>query len=220
MTTPATSTRPAPPAGPSRQRVALRFLLGVLLVGLLLSGWFYLRGTWATTDPTDPTTPDQGVDSRLVQAPDGDKEIRTAVVIPVAVATAWKILSNYDEWERLFKTVRRKQVAEPVDEHHHHVVSDVMTPLGLITLDFIVTHERTPDGGYLAWWDAPTAELPVNRGTIRLTPLGPDQTLLVYTVRKQYRQYPHFVVNNLLLTQQKDLVRTLRQRMIEISQEK
>jgi hypothetical protein len=141
------------------------------------------------------------------------------VVIPVPVETAWKILSNYDEWERLFKTVREKKVAEQLDEHHHHVVSDVMTPLGMISLDFIITHEELPDGGYLASWDAPTKELPVNRGTIRISPHGQDQTLLVYSVRKQYQKYPRFLVNNMLLHQQPDLVGTLRRRMVEVAKE-
>jgi hypothetical protein len=219
MTTPATPTDPAPAAAPPRRPVAWRFLLGVLLAVLLLFGWYYLRGTWATANPTDPATPDQGVVSRLVASADGGRDVRTAVVIPVPVETAWKILSNYDEWERLFKTVRRKQVAEPLDAHRQHVVTDVMTPMGTLTLDFVVHHEPTADGGYLATWDAPVPQMPVNRGSIRITPQGPDRTLLVYTVRKQYRQYPQFFVNNSLLDQQKDLVRTLARRMVEIARE-
>ena len=190
-------------------------VLSVVLVCLLVFGGYYLRGTWATKKPAELTTPEQGAVSQLVLAADGQKEIRTAVVVPVSVDTAWKILSNYEEWEKLFKTVRRKQATEKLDANRHHVVSDVLTPLGTITLDFIVTHEQTPGGGYLAWWDAPTKELPVNKGTIEIKPLGPDQTLLVYTIRKQYRQYPQFLVNNMLYSHQTDLVATLRDRMVE-----
>src|SRR5207247_1529017 len=84
---------------------------------------------------------------------------------------------------KLFKTVRRKQRTEPLEGNRRHVVSDVMTPMGTISLDFIVTHEETPDGGYLAWWDAPTRELPINRGTIRISPRGANQTLFGYSVR-------------------------------------
>jgi hypothetical protein len=65
-----------------------------------------------------------------------------------------------------------------------------MTPLGTVSLDFIVTHQSTEDGGHLAWWDAPIHKLPVNRGTIRITPLAADRTLLVYTVVKRWRIYP------------------------------
>jgi len=215
MNPPTTATS----ARPSRRRVALRFVLGVLFLCSLLFGWYYLRGTWATAIPVDPTTPEQGAICRIVQTPEGDREIRTAIVIPVSVATAWKILSNYNEWERLFKTIRERKSTEKLDEHRHHVVSDVMTPLGTIALDFIVTHEQTADGGYLASWDAPTTDLPINRGSIRITPQGPERTLLVYTVRKRYRQYPEFFVNNMLLDTQPDLVRTLSRRMIEIARE-
>lgn len=213
-----TTTAPAPPSTPSRYRGIRKFLLGVLFVGFLLFGWYFLRGTWATANPTDPT-PEQGVVSRLVLTPEGDKEIRTAVVIPVPIDTAWKILSNYEEWEKLFKTVRKNKEVTAVDDNHHHVVSDVMTPLGMITLDFVVKHEKTADG-YVASWDAPTAELPTNRGKITLTAQGKDRTLLVYNVRKQYRRYPQFVVNNMLRGSQRDLVHTLSKRMIEIAKEK
>ena len=213
-----------PPAGdetkvPPKKRPIKRILCFVLLGFCVLFGWFFVRGTWAASKMTDPTTPDQGVVAKLVLSDDGHREIRTAVVIPVSIAQAWKILSDYDEWEKMFKTVRQKQRTEPLEGNRRHVVSDVMTPMGTITLDFIVTHEETPDGGYLASWDAPTPELPVNRGTIRITPNGPNQTLFVYTVRKKYQQYPEFLVNNMLLKHQPDIVKTLRERMIEAARE-
>ena len=194
-------------------------VLAVALVCLLVFVGYYLRGTWATTSPVVLSSPEQGAVSQLVRAADGQKEIRTAVVIPVSVETAWAILSNYEEWEKLFKTVRRKQATKQLDANRHHVVSDVLTPLGTITLDFIVTHEQTPDGGYLAWWDAPTKELPVNKGAIEIQPLADDRTLLVYTIRKQYRHYPQFLVNNMLYSHQTDLVQTLRERMVEAAKE-
>ena len=204
---------------PSSRRVVPRFIVIVFLACFSLFAWYYLRGSWATEKPTYPTTPADGVLSQIVKNADGEKEIQTSVVLPVSTDTAWKILSNYEEWERLFKTVQERAPTEQLNENRHHVVSDITTPLGVMQLDFIVTHEATPDGGYLAWWDAPTEELPVNRGTIRVTPQGPDQVLLVYTVCKQYRQYPQFVVYNALLGHQRDLVETLRDRIIEISHE-
>ncbi len=207
------------PAAPRPKRRLPRILLGVLLVCLLLFAGYYVHGTWAAATPRDPDTVQQGVVCQLVKGEDGGTDIRTSILIPVPVETAWRILSNYEEWERLFKTIRKKQVAEKLNENQHHVVSDVLTPLGTISLDFVVTHEKTEDGGYRAWWDAPTRELPVNHGTIRLEPKGSDRTLLVYTIRKQYRQYPQFLVNNMLLRQQPDLVRTLARRMVEIAQE-
>lgn len=213
-----------PAAKPSDDRPLVRrktpwVVFTVVLACLAVFGGYYLRGSWATTAPAELKTPEQGAITQLVLAADGQKEIRTAVVIPVPVETAWKILSNYEEWEKLFKTVRRKQATEKLDANRHHVVSDVLTPLGTITLDFIVTHEQTPGGGYLAWWDAPTKELPVNKGTIVIEPLGENQTLLVYSIRKQYRQYPQFLVNNMLYSHQTDLVLTLRERMVEAADE-
>jgi hypothetical protein len=59
----------------------------------------------------------------------------------------------------------------------------------------------------------------VNRGEITISPQGPDETLLVYVVEKRYRQYPQFLVYNLLFDQQADVVGTLRQRMLEIAEE-
>mgnify|MGYP007073180382 CR=1 FL=1 len=99
------------------------------------------------------------------------------------------------------------------------MVSDIVTPLGVLQLDFIVTHEQLANGGYLASWDAPTEELPVNRGTIRVTPQDDGKTLLVYTVCKEYQKYPQFVVYNMLLDHQRDLVETLRDRIMEIAAE-
>lgn len=203
------------PASP-RKRGWSWIVLVVSVCLLALGGWYVWRGT-ATSPPAVLTTPEQGVICQLVAGDDGGTDVRTAAVIPVPVETAWRILSNYEEWERLFKTVRRKQVAEPLGENRHHVVSDVWTPLGVISLDFIVTHEKTPGGGYIARWDAPTPELPVNRGVIEITPVSDTQTLFVYTVRKQYRRYPQFVVNNALLDHQPDLIETLRRRMIEVA---
>ena len=176
--------------------------------------WFYLRGTSAAANPREPASAEEGVLTRLVLDAEGRREIRTSVVIPVPLETAWSILSDYDEWEKLFKTVRKQRQTEPLDGNRHHVVSQVLTPLGTLELDFIVTHEETADGGYVARWDAPTAELPVNQGTIKITPLGPEQTLFVYSIRKEYRRYPAFLVNNVLLGHQTDLVETLRNRMV------
>ena len=201
------------------RRPARRFLAYVTVACLALFAAYYARGTWAAKQATDPQSPADGVICQLVRDPDGEKVIRTAVVIPVPVDTAWQILSDYAEWEQLFKTIRRKQVAEPIGENQHHVVSDVTTPLGTLSLDFVVTHEETPDGGYLARWDAPTKELPINKGTIRITPQGDAETLFVYTVHKQYRKYPTFLVNNVLLGHQPDLVRTLAARMEEVAQQ-
>jgi hypothetical protein len=206
-----------PPASAGQGRIA-RLLLAVLAGCLLLFGWYYWRGT-AASAPVDPQTPQDGVICQLARADDGGTDVRTAVVIPVPLDDAWRILSDYEEWERLFKTVRRKQVAEPAGENRHHVVSEVWTPMGMLSLDFIVTHERTAAGGYVARWDAPTNELPVNRGTIEITPLAGEQTLFVYTVRKHYKSYPDFLVNNALLNHQPDLIATLSQRMIEVAQE-
>jgi uncharacterized protein YndB with AHSA1/START domain len=215
---------PVPPANVATQKQPpkrpIKRLLCAVLVGFgALFGWYFVRGTWAASKMDDPTTPEQGVISKLVLSDDGHREIRTAVVIPVSIEQAWRILSDYEEWEKMFKTVRRKQRTEPLEGNRRHVVSDVMTPMGTITLDFIVTHEETPDGGYRAWWDAPTRELPVNRGEIVISPRGPTQTLFVYTVRKQYQQYPAFLVNNMLLKHQPDIVSTLRDRMIEAARE-
>jgi hypothetical protein len=215
------STTPADESAEARDtrpRV-VRWIIGVLLVFLGLFVWYYLRGAWATSNPTYPASAEQGVVSQLVQNAEGRNEIHTAVVVPVPVETAWNILSNYEEWERLFKTVREREPTKQLDENRHHVVSDVLTPLGVLQLDFIVTHEQTPEGGYRAWWDAPTDDLPVNRGEITITPQGPDSTLLVYVVEKKYRQYPQFLVYNLLFDQQADVVGTLRERMLQIAQE-
>ncbi len=207
------------PTVPSTKRPVKRILCFVLLGFCLLFGWYFARGTWAASKMDDPMTPEQGVIAKLVLSDDGHREIRTAVVIPVSIEQAWRILSDYDEWEKMFKTVRQKQRTEPLEGNRRHVVSDVMTPMGMITLDFIVTHEELPGGGYLAWWDAPTRELPINKGEIRITPNGANQTLFVYTVRKKYQQYPEFLVNNMLLRHQPDIVGTLRQRMIEAANE-
>src|SRR5262245_50599364 len=166
----ASATQPVADHRPISRRKTPWLILSIVLAGVALFGAYYLRGTWATDKPADVTSPDQGAVSELVLAPDGEKESRTAVVIPVSVETSWRILSNYEEWEKLFKTVRRKQATEKLDGNRHHVVTEVLTPLGTISLDFIVTHEQTPGGGYRAWWDAPTKELPVNKGTIEIKP--------------------------------------------------
>ena len=215
------SAAPAPAASKSTppKRPIKRILCLVLLGFCVLFGWYFARGTWAASKMDDPTTPEQGVIAKLVLSDDGHREIRTAVVIPVTIEQAWRILSDYDEWEKMFKTVRQKQRTEPLEGNRRHVVSDVMTPMGTITLDFIVTHEEIPTGGYRASWDAPTRELPINRGEIRITPHGANQTLFVYTVRKKYQQYPEFLVNNMLLKHQPDIVSTLRLRMIEAAKE-
>lgn len=217
---PSTPAAP-PPAEPSPERPSrLGLYLLVVLGGCaLLFGWYYWRGT-ATSTAVNPSKPEEGVICQLVSADDGGTDVRTSVVIPVPIEDAWRILSNYAEWERLFTTIRRKQVAEAIGANQHHVVSDVWTPMGTLSLDFIVTHEQTAAGGYIARWDAPVPELPVNRGTIEISPLGADQTLFVYTVRKHYKTYPDVFVNNALLNHQPDLIDTLRKRMIEVAKEK
>jgi uncharacterized membrane protein len=219
MTTMSTTPSEENTESPATRPRIVRWIVGVTLVFAGLFVWYYLRGTWATATPEYPAAAEQGVVSQLVKNTESGNEIHTAVVVPVPVETAWSILSNYEEWERLFKTVREREPTKQLDENRHHVVSDVITPLGVLQLDFIVTHEKTPEGGYRAWWDAPTDDLPVNRGEITIAPQGPDATLLVYVIEKRYKQYPQFLVYNLLFDQQADVVGTLRQRMLEIAQE-
>lgn len=208
----------ASPAVPAT-RASLRWIAWILLAVGALFVWFYLRGTLATAKPVDPRDPREGVVSQLALDAQGAREVRTSVVIPVPVSTAWRLLSDYAEWERLFKTVRLKREAEPLEGNRKHVVSDIMTPLGTLQLDFIVTHEELAEGGYRASWDAPTRELVVNKGEIVIRPVAEGATLFVYSVQKRYRSYPEFLINNMLLNHQTDVVETLRRRMVEIARE-
>ena len=199
------------------RRSRKRSVTGILLTGLLsfslLLGACYLRGTSAVSKMDDPATPEQGALTKIVMSDDGNREIRTAVVIPVAIEQAWEMLSG-DEWQKLFESVRQKEQAGPLEQNRRHVIADVMTPLGTITLDMIVTMEELPGGGYQAWWDAPADDLIIKKGNIRITPQGPGQTLFVYTAQRKYRQYPEFLVNNMLLNHQSDVVNTVQKRMI------
>jgi hypothetical protein len=208
------ATNPGPTATPTppRRRFKKRYL--ILAVAAVLAGALLVlivRGTWADTRLRNPQVPADGAVCYLYQAPDGHKEVRAALVLDCPAAAVWSVVTDYDHFSDIFP-YERSTHWEPDPDGRIHLTGLAHSRLyGDWPFDVHVRHEETPDGK-IASWDGPTPDLPVNRGSWTVTPLGPDRTLLVLSIEWRMRHVPDFYTHNILLDRLKPMVRAVGRR--------
>src|SRR5437870_5688072 len=154
---------PAP--APGRRRVKKRILIPVIVLGLVIAFflWAYVRGTWADTEARNPQTSAEGPITQLFRTPQGDVQVRCAIVIDAPAAKVWAVVRDYANHPRFIPYVSAMAV-EPKEGDRVHLSGTAHSRLwGDWPFEVNVDHKTVPDKEYVASWDEHSADLAVNR---------------------------------------------------------
>jgi hypothetical protein len=191
------------PSTPSL-RVARFAVLAVALVLAGIAALVVVRGTWAGAEIVDPATPADGAVTALHRTPDGRTEVRCAAVLAQPADRVWGVVTGYDRFPEVFGSVSTFATltvssVEREPDGRFRMRGAVVSRLGTWPVDARVRHHAS-SAGYVASWDE-AHDGHVNRGSWTVTPLGPDRSLLVYSIEVHEPPYPDLLVNNVLLSE-------------------
>lgn len=197
---------------PSRRRVRKRILIPVIVLGLVIVVllWLYVRGTWADSVARNPQTSAEGTVTQLLRTPEGDVQIRCAILIDAPAAKVWDVVRDYANHPRFLPYVSAMEV-QPKEGGRVYLSGAVHSRLwGDWHFAGHVDHKMISDKEYVASWDEPGETMTANRGSWTLTAVG-LQTLAVYTLQVEAAGYPNFFVRNLLLDRLHKVLHGLRE---------
>jgi ribosome-associated toxin RatA of RatAB toxin-antitoxin module len=207
---------PPPTAKPRRRRTRLLFIpVMLLLLGVVAFVILYIRGTWATTQPRDPASVQEGPISQLYQKPDGNKVVRCAVLLPYSLQRVWTVVTDYPYYSEFLPYLSDVQATQTDDGC---VMKGQAASAISGTWPFeIVVHEdkeTVPERWRISWDEKPTeGDVQLNSGSWELTPVGENQTLLVLTLQAEVRSSPTFFLRNFFLYRLKQVVRAVEKRL-------
>jgi uncharacterized protein YndB with AHSA1/START domain len=197
---------------PGRRRVKKRILIPFIVLGLLLAlfAWLYVRGTWADTVARNPQTSAEGTITQLYRTPQGDVQVRCAIVIDAPAAKVWAVVRDYANHPRFLPYVSAMEVV-PKEGDRVYLTGTAHSRLwGDWSFAVHVDHKAVPDKEYVASWDEPGEGMAVDRGSWTLTATAPNQTLVVYALQVEAAGYPNFFVRNLFLDRLHKVLEGLR----------
>jgi ribosome-associated toxin RatA of RatAB toxin-antitoxin module len=182
-------------------------VLGLLLV---LFGLAYLRGTWASPVARNPETSAEGTITQLYRTPQGDTQVRCAILVDAPAEKVWAVVRDYGNHPSFLPYVSEMTVGPGVGERVHLVGIAHSRIWGDWPFDVHMDHKKVSDKEYVANWDEPSETMTVNRGGWALTATGPQQTLVVFSLQVEAVGYPNFFVRNVVMDRLYRLVSALR----------
>jgi ribosome-associated toxin RatA of RatAB toxin-antitoxin module len=205
---------PPPVVKQKRRRTRLLFIpVTLLALGLLALLFVYVRGTWATAQPRNPSSVSEGPVSQLVLWPKGGKAIRCAILLPYPRQPVWDVVTDYGHYSDFLPYLKDTEAARKADawELKGQAASAFS---GDWPFDITITEDTEPSLWRVWWDDRPTqGKIAVNRGTWELTESSPNQTLLVLTLQAEVHSTPTFFLRNILLFRLKQVVRAVEKRL-------
>jgi hypothetical protein len=208
MSTPA----PDSTSTPQRRRVKKRILIPAIVLGLLLLFVLlaYVRGTWAASEVRNPQTAGEGTITQLYRTPQGDTQVRCAILVDAPIEKVWAVVRDYGK-HGSFLPHFGEIVVGPAEGERVHLVGTAHTwPWGDWPFSVDMDHKKVSDTEYVASWDNPSEAMPVDRGSWTLQATGPNQTLLVLALQIEAARYPTVFVNNILMDRMYRVVSALR----------
>ena len=132
---------------------------------------------------------------RVVQLPDGAKDVCAAVLLPHSLEEVWEAVTDYDHYGDICSFIRATDVTRGPDGCK--VVGRAKTPLpGDIPFTIELKHEQELFE-YRSTWDEASGDVLVNRGGWVARPMGDRETLLLIRLEVQVRGVPTFLLRNL-----------------------
>jgi len=202
------SEAPGSPSTPRRLKKRVIVPVAILGAMLVLFCVVWVRGSFATSEERTPTSSAEGVWSQLWLSPDGRKVVRCSAVVDHPVGEVWKTVTDYENFEKVFPTLKSVKTATEPDGRRR-LSCDVTSILGTWPVNVRIRHQELP-GKNVASWDEPSGDVVVNRGSWALYPAGPGQTRVVYTLDVEVRPFPDPLVRAVLLSRQKTIVEALK----------
>jgi ribosome-associated toxin RatA of RatAB toxin-antitoxin module len=190
-----------PTTAPRRRRVKKRFLIPLVLLALALLFFLgvYVRGTWANGVEHNPQTVAEGPIVQLYRTPQGDVQVRCAILIEAPPDRVWAVIRDYANHPRFLPYISNTEVRSEEGDRVYVTATIHSRLWGDWPFAVHVDHKKVSDTEYVASWDEPGEGLSVNRGSWTLTGQGPGRTLAVYALQAEAERYPSFFVRNLLL---------------------
>src|SRR5260370_34446821 len=107
---------PAPVVKQKRRRTRLLFIpVTLLALGLLALLIVYVRGTWATAQPRNPSSVSEGPVSQLVQWPKGGKALRCAILLPYPRPAVWEVVTDYGHYSDFLPYLKDTEAMRKAD---------------------------------------------------------------------------------------------------------
>lgn len=204
---------PSTEAPPTR-RVKKRIYIPLILLALLLLAavGFWVRGSWADRSEKNPATVDAGTITQLLQKANGNVVVRCAVVVDALPAEVWLTVTDYASHNKVLPYVSK---VEAVKKDDGTVVIDGVAHSRLWgdwPFQSRVTQMEAPaQNEYAATWSEEDVDVfTVNRGGWTLAPSGDKQTLLAFTLQIELKDYPNFIVRNIIMDRLPIVVRAMR----------
>ena len=123
------STPKDPKSKVARYRKAWALPGTFLALIVLVLGFLGVRGTWADTEPRNPTSASEGVVSQLYQPPGSAKQMRCALVIDAPIDRVWSVITDYSHFDEIFPYISETR-AEETSPDLYAISMNVNTPLG------------------------------------------------------------------------------------------
>jgi ribosome-associated toxin RatA of RatAB toxin-antitoxin module len=207
-----THNLPTPTTPPKRIRKRLWIPSVLLLILALVGVGFYVRGTWAGTQERNPESVAEGTVTQLLRKPDGTVVIRCAIRIKATPKQVWAVVTDYNTHNDFIPYASQVTGTHEPDGRWHVVGVAHSRIWGDWPFDTHVVHLEDPaKQQYQTSWDEQNDGLiAVNRGGWQLSPIGDDETLLVYTLQVEVPQYPAFVLRNIVMDRLHSVLKAVR----------
>jgi ribosome-associated toxin RatA of RatAB toxin-antitoxin module len=207
---------PAQPETPQPQRVKKRIYIPLILLVLLLvvAVVFYVRGTWADKEEHNPSGPDAGTITQLLERPNKNVVVRCAVVVDAPPKDVWAVINDYASHKDFLPYVTK---VEATPQKDGKILIDGVAYSRVWQewpFESLVTNKEDPDDGeYSALWsEEGKGEYKVNRGGWTLKPLAKSkkQTLLEFSLQIEMEKVPNFLVRNIIMDRLHSVLKAMR----------
>jgi ribosome-associated toxin RatA of RatAB toxin-antitoxin module len=211
-----TDANSSPPRRRKRTIIPLILLTLLIVIGV----GFFVRGTWPDDVEKNPASVADWTVTQLYRKPNSNVVIRCAVVVDAAPKKVWAVVTDYNSQGDFVPYVSKVVGAKRKDGRIQidGVASSQLW--GDWPYESVVTNTEAPDQGqYLSTWNAVDTDIfKVSRGSWQITPHGDKAALLVLTLQVELKDYPNFIVRNIIMDRVHTIVKAMRDETLRRNQ--
>ena len=208
-------TNPANESPSPRPRARKRIYIPLLLFILLIAAgvFFCLRGTQADVVEKNPSTREDGTVTQLFEKTNGNVVIRCGIVVDAPPKDVWAVVTDYNSQGDFVPYV--SQVAGTKLKDGRYKIDGIAHSRlwGDWPYESTVTNTEKPnEGEYHSTWNEVDHDVfKVSRGSwnVKPTDQAKTQTLLVLTLQIELKDYPNFIVRNIIMDRLHTIVKAM-----------